>query len=241
MRETCARVLAAALMTGAIAFAVGMPALFGTAQDLGRSFVAPPSSLQRTVHARPFAAESRTRGSEHHVEATAGRPSRVVAFDRKGVSPAQHRRGAGKPAAPVNPKPRPPAPAPAPSPPAPQVGTRELASVSSPPAPAPEPRVTPRPAERPARHPHPNTPKGKAKGHDRGNTAQPTPTAAQTSSTTSAATAPAAAPSSTACQPQQEATTDHDNGQGHGNGNAAGAGNGNGGGNGNGKAKGHEG
>ncbi|HEY8776858.1 MAG TPA: hypothetical protein VIM33_10335 [Gaiellaceae bacterium] len=50
MRETCARVLAAALMTGAIGFVLAMPAVFGTAHDAVRSLTSPPSSLQRSVH-----------------------------------------------------------------------------------------------------------------------------------------------------------------------------------------------
>jgi hypothetical protein len=50
MREKCARVLAAALMTGAIGFTLAMPALFGTARDAVRSLTAPPSSLQRSVN-----------------------------------------------------------------------------------------------------------------------------------------------------------------------------------------------
>jgi hypothetical protein len=49
MRETCARVLAAALMTGAIATVVGMAAHLGTPSEPGLSPTAPPSSLQRTV------------------------------------------------------------------------------------------------------------------------------------------------------------------------------------------------
>ena len=49
MRETCARVLAAALMTGAIATVVAMSALFDTPQDRGGALTAPPSSLQRSV------------------------------------------------------------------------------------------------------------------------------------------------------------------------------------------------
>jgi hypothetical protein len=49
MRETCARVLAAALMTGAIATVVGMSALFGTPGEASRPISAPPSSLQRSV------------------------------------------------------------------------------------------------------------------------------------------------------------------------------------------------
>jgi hypothetical protein len=49
MRETCARVLAAALMTGAIATVVAMSALFGTPGEASRPISAPPSSLQRSV------------------------------------------------------------------------------------------------------------------------------------------------------------------------------------------------
>ena len=49
MRETCARVLAAALMTGAIAAVVAMSALYETPQEAGRALTAPPSSLQRSV------------------------------------------------------------------------------------------------------------------------------------------------------------------------------------------------
>jgi type IV secretory pathway VirB10-like protein len=51
MRETCARVLAAALMTGAIAGTVGMSALFGPTSEADRPITAPPSSLQRFVRA----------------------------------------------------------------------------------------------------------------------------------------------------------------------------------------------
>jgi hypothetical protein len=49
MRETCARVLAAALMTGAIATVVAMSALFDTPREAGRELTAPPSSLERSV------------------------------------------------------------------------------------------------------------------------------------------------------------------------------------------------
>jgi hypothetical protein len=50
MRETCARVLAAALMTGAIAGVVAMSAFVGTPSEAGRPITAPPSSLERSVH-----------------------------------------------------------------------------------------------------------------------------------------------------------------------------------------------
>ena len=49
MRETCARVLAAALMTGAIATVVAMSALFETPTGPARPIAVPPSSLQRPV------------------------------------------------------------------------------------------------------------------------------------------------------------------------------------------------
>jgi hypothetical protein len=49
MRETCARVLAAALMTAAIATVVGMPALFGGPEEPAAQIAAPPSSFVRSV------------------------------------------------------------------------------------------------------------------------------------------------------------------------------------------------
>jgi hypothetical protein len=49
MRETCARVLAAALMTGAIATVVGMSAMLDTPTEAGRPLAAPRPSVQRTV------------------------------------------------------------------------------------------------------------------------------------------------------------------------------------------------
>jgi hypothetical protein len=61
MRETCARVLAAALLTGAIASVVALAAHLGPAPDPGGPIAAPPSALQRTVHltARPEPRPSR--------------------------------------------------------------------------------------------------------------------------------------------------------------------------------------
>jgi hypothetical protein len=49
MRETYARVLAGALVTGAIAAVVGMSALFETGKDAPLRVVAPPATLQRPV------------------------------------------------------------------------------------------------------------------------------------------------------------------------------------------------
>src|SRR3954470_7183019 len=56
MRGTCARVLAAALLGGAIASVVGISAIFGTPGQTSRPFAATPSALQRTVRltARPL-------------------------------------------------------------------------------------------------------------------------------------------------------------------------------------------
>jgi hypothetical protein len=65
MRETCARVLAAALMTGAIGFVLAMPAVFGTAPDAVRSLTSPPSSLHRSVH---LAASARPRPVQRQLE-----------------------------------------------------------------------------------------------------------------------------------------------------------------------------
>src|SRR5512142_2913591 len=49
MRETCARVVAAALLTAAIATVVGMSTLVDTPREPMRSIAAPPSSVQRSV------------------------------------------------------------------------------------------------------------------------------------------------------------------------------------------------
>jgi hypothetical protein len=53
MRETCARGLAAALMTGAIVTVVGMAALVKAPTETGAPMSAPPSALQRSVHLAP--------------------------------------------------------------------------------------------------------------------------------------------------------------------------------------------
>jgi hypothetical protein len=87
MRETCARVLAAALMTGAIAFALGAPALFESPRDGTWRLTAPPSSLQRSVRVpalpapeRPARAE-RLAAASQQVRSPAARP-RVVRTTR---------------------------------------------------------------------------------------------------------------------------------------------------------------
>jgi hypothetical protein len=62
MRATCARVLAAALMTAAIATVVGMSALFRPASEPARPIAAPPSSLQRTVRVTAHVQSPRRQG-----------------------------------------------------------------------------------------------------------------------------------------------------------------------------------
>ena len=90
MRETCARVLAAALMTGAIGFALAMPAIFATAHDAGRSLTAPPSFLQRSVHVVASAPSGSARGGR--LEET--RPIRAASLlgEERGSTPASSRR-----------------------------------------------------------------------------------------------------------------------------------------------------
>jgi hypothetical protein len=139
MRETCARVLAAALMTGAIAIAMGLPTLFESDGNPGR-LTAPPSSLQRSVRsplltpgAHPEQAPQRsTAPAQEGTTRDRAASSRVAqAVTRSNPRPA----GAGKSPAP---KPATPKPQPAPEPaPATEPETRELASSPAPPAPAP--------------------------------------------------------------------------------------------------------
>ena len=85
MRGTCARVLAAALMTGAIATVVAMSALFETPRGPGGPIAAPPSSLQRSVRLQaPPVPARRTRAIR--VETTAhpiSRPARPVVVSRR--------------------------------------------------------------------------------------------------------------------------------------------------------------
>jgi outer membrane biosynthesis protein TonB len=221
MREKCARVLAAALMTGAIGFALAMPALFGTGHDADRSLTAPPSFLQRSVHV-VASAPSRSAGTgrldksnlilsgvflsvgRSGATANGGNPASTRHPDRAGGSKVS--KPPPKPAPkPTTPSPTPtpaptPAPVPAPAPaPAPVPDTRGLANSTTPAAvaaPAPS-----RPAE--------NTKggngkgKGKAKGHDKnkdkgGKGAEPTQAAA-----------PAATPQPANESPPTEGGKDH--------------------------------
>jgi hypothetical protein len=140
MRETCARVLAAALMTGAVAFVVAMPALFGPEPDATRPLTAPPSSLRRSVHETAQQAPARQAieqppGAQtiaNRSSPRARRPQvRRVAADRTPIGrlrPASEGRTKSHPA---------PAPKPVPSP-ARETETRQLAA-TTPPATAPQP------------------------------------------------------------------------------------------------------
>lgn len=131
MRENCARVLAAALMTGAIGFVLAMPALFGTAHDAVRSLTAPPSSLQGTVHVVASALSGPAHaGRVEHAHST--RPALRTASPVSGRLASSVRRPSSAPRPAPKPAPR-PAPRPAPQP-----------------APQPTPQPTPQPAPQPA-------------------------------------------------------------------------------------------
>jgi hypothetical protein len=134
MRETCARVLAAALMTGAIAAVVAMSALVGAPSQSARPITAPPSSLERSVRIvalpapRPHRASVRRPVSAHQIRRPVVRPSvlarRFVTIHPRATQPTRRRLASNKPkAAPVAPtvsvqgpvaEPPPPASVPAP-------------------------------------------------------------------------------------------------------------------------------
>jgi hypothetical protein len=145
MRETCARVLAAALMTGAIATAMGLPTLFDGAGDLGPGVTAPPSSLQRSVRIPALSAPARPDRAERLVTAqTAGPPAEqpaIVRIERSRGAvqvPRPNPPPAGGGPSPTPEPPAPAAPAPAPPAPAPAPETRELTSTTpEPPAATP--------------------------------------------------------------------------------------------------------
>lgn len=177
MRETCARVLAAALMTGAIAFALAMPAIFDTARNAARSLTTPPSFLQRSVDVTASAPSHSARSGR--LEETQPIPSGgFVLVSRSGsvrngstLSSGRNsaRAGLSKPAPKPAPKPTPkPTPKPAPTQGA-APDTRELADSTAPAA------VSSPAASQPAA-----TPSGKGKAKKKGqehakNKGKPTP------------------------------------------------------------------
>lgn len=201
MRETCARVLAAALMTGAIGFALAMPAILGTAHNAGRSLTAPPSFLQRSVNV-VASAPSRSARSGQLEETQPIRPAGPVQAGRSGSTPSgsapassRHSTRGGR--SELGPK---PAPKPTPAP-----DTRELAATTPPAA------VSPPAPSQPAA-----TPDGKGKGKKKGgkqhnkNKGKPT----DVSQPTVAATTPQPASES----PATEAEKDHGNNKNKGQG-----------------------
>jgi len=140
MRETCARVLAAALMTGAIATVVAMSALSGATGEAGRSFAAPPSSLKRSVPVvQVTTPRPRSIGPAARSNSAGPRPvvvSRRLVVLRHWSPPRQL--AAAKP----KPKPAPASPAatptPAPEPAPPTVEAAQLVETPQPAAPASE-------------------------------------------------------------------------------------------------------
>ena len=205
MRETCARVLAAALMTGAIAAALAMPALFDSARDVGHGLTAPPSSLERLVRVpalsvQPQRARARGPATVHRVHELVGIAR--VAPEVKGTSEARAART--KPHATGHATVKPP-----------PTATRELTS-TTPTEPAPPP-AEPAPAA-----PAPSEPdvsacngksngKGKANGHCKQAAPTPPPPAAPTQ-------APPATVPSPPAQPDDAADESKDHGHGNGNG-----------------------
>ena len=137
MRETCARVLAAALMTGAIATVVAMSALLGAPGEAGRRLAAPPSSLKRSVPviAQPGPAQ---RVGGRPAARRASTPSRPVVVSRRVVVIRTSRRPPRRLAVEkAKPKPDPapaPAPTPAPAPPTVQAQIVDPAPSPTPPA-----------------------------------------------------------------------------------------------------------
>jgi hypothetical protein len=177
MRETCARVLAAALMTGAVAFAVAMPALVGPGLDPSRPLTAPPSLLRRSVPVTPHKAAATRPAVErlvgaHPVAKSAADTAlaSVVSAPRPNLGtlqPASVGKPQGRPAPAPAPTPTPaptPAPEPQPTPP-PETDIRELAS-TTPAAPPPPPTAPPPDASSDDDRKGKGHWKDKEKGHD---------------------------------------------------------------------------
>ena len=204
MMETCARVLAAALMTGAIGFALAKPAIFATAHNAGRSLTAPPSFLQRSVHVVASAPSGSARGGRLE-ETQSVRPAGLLQSGRSGATPSgstpawsRHSTKAGRSERAPKPAPK-PIPAPA-TPPA-----RELAATSS------QATVSSSTPSQPAATPD-SKGKGKKKGkHDNKNKGKPTE--ASQPPVAAATPEPENEPSAT------ESEKNHGSGNGNGNSN----------------------
>ena len=201
MRETCSRVLAAALMTGAIGFALAMPAIFATAHNAGRSLTAPPSFLQRSVHVVASAPSRSARGGR--LEET--QPVVAASFLESGSTPAssRHSTKAGRPER---------APKPTPAPPTPP--TRELASTT------PQAEVASSTPSQPAATPD-SKGKGKKKGHNK-NKGKPTEVSQPPVATTTPV--PASEPPATESEKDNGNGNDKDKGKDKDNGKSEGKG-----------------
>jgi hypothetical protein len=124
MRETCARVLAAALITGVFGAVAGTSTLFGTPSEPTQRLAAPPAALERSVPitVAPTPVRPHRKAARHVPKArvqTISRPVRHAVVARRLV--VIH----------TKPKPEPKRMRPA--------APRELASSSTPTAPAAEP------------------------------------------------------------------------------------------------------
>lgn len=157
--RVCARVLAAALMVGAIATALAVPGHYGRDAQLPRAVSAPPTTRLRTIRLpqrRPPAASPalarrrRAPGSASFAElASLSTLGATQAAPRPTPTPVPPPAPAPRPVPPPRPVPAPvpapqptPAPSPAPSAPAAQPPPRELAGE---PTPAPTPTPAPPP------------------------------------------------------------------------------------------------
>src|SRR6266487_3181312 len=101
MSRTCARVLAAVLMTGGIATALALPALVGDRPDEPRALIAPPSSLERIVRIHTGAASERPNPKNTGTHASIGRRSPALAGVVVHRALARHGNGASRPQAPA--------------------------------------------------------------------------------------------------------------------------------------------
>jgi hypothetical protein len=115
MRETCLRVLAAGLMTGAIAVVVGMSTLVGTSSDPGRPIAAAPPAEHHPIRVHVAPARPRRNAVKRpRSPREVSTPIRQAAINRRVV--IIHTKAPRRQLAASKPKPK-ATPAPAPAPP----------------------------------------------------------------------------------------------------------------------------
>lgn len=210
MRETCARALAAALMTAAMAFVLAVPAVFEPTHDTGRRLTAPPSSAGRSVRVPALQAAARPERAERRaltrrIRLPVVHPNAVPGHARI-TRPASRTAGGGRSAPPT-----------ATPQPVPRPETRELTSTTpestaEPPAPAPG-SVMPVSTDTPPADTHPGKGKALAKGHDKAAAPAHAETAPPEPADAPPAPAPAEAPESA---PQPSDDHGHDKGHAYG-------------------------